>query len=1025
LKKINTLIGTILLLFGLTLSLQAQVKGLSYTLSPSVEYNLFDEESGIANGYLGGAQLGIGFGQLVELRGLYLRGVNLNTDINRFGVDVGEGIDTSFMGSPLDLERYGAEIKLNIGRNALSPFIVAGTGIQSIGIEGEDTNKQIYLSGGLGLQLALADRFTITLQGLRNSYRSNAVQQLLGEDELGVLGLDPADFDDTDYSSWAGRASLLLYLGGERPGTYTETDRAYANKFKRGFSLAIEPTVNRINFNESLPFRDAYLAGAFVGFDFGPMIGVRAFYMHALEEGSRTKFDNLALIGGEARFRLGDNKGLTPFLSLGGGQIRLGDDYEGTGNGTLANQAFASGGAGINLSLGRIGNLTAYGRSMLTSNKEIGEISSVDAITNSWSYGLSLNLLVGGNSESQDEYRFTDEGDSDEMREMNKELDKLDRELDKAIRNQDRNEVMSISKEREIALQRRSLIEDSYYNNSEPSDEKQEKVENNIRTIKDMSDEEFMDMMDKRDAAYSRSYEDKKQDNRDQNDNVDVQAEIDRILKKRDDEERNRRSDDEMKELRKELDDLYNNRKEPDSNQRSNSDLQDQIDDLNRSINDIKNQERERSEKSRREKEKEAYSNEMKELRQELKELRERDRNSNRNDFSSDEMRELRRELRELRDGQSYRSPDRNDSGSESREVRELRKELRELRDRRDGQYYRSPDNDSSGESREVRELRKELKELREQRDGQSNRSSDSDSGGEFREVRELRKELKELREGNNDDGKSSESDRMIEDLQKEIEELRDRQSKGASRNNNQSQVRMKQIRTEIDKITSEMEMIDDKNSTEAKILKSETDKLKNELKRLQNQASNSQSKDRAMDGEDLSEYIEGEEAYWYLEPNSPRARSIFKSDDEAKGILNKLRYNGASGIAGFSFGGNGSLNVGYRVHYVIDGKKNLEFMPETYFGFGSPSNFGILANLNYHLRGVNQFNKKGLKPYIGAGAGIIKTGSDDDSDQIRPVINLLAGTALDVWKGKLYVDFSTRNFLKYNQIVGGYKFPF
>jgi len=993
LKKTNTLIGTIFLLFGLTLSLQAQVNGLSYTLSPSVEYNIFNEESGIANGYLGGAQLGIGFGQLVELRGLYLRGVNLNTDINRFGVDVGEGIDTSFMGSPLDLERYGAEIKLNIGRNALSPFIVAGTGIQSIGIEGEDANKQIYLSGGLGLQLALADRFTITLQGLRNSYRSNAVQQLLGDDELGALGLDPADFDDTDYSSWAGRASLLLYLGGERPGTYTETDRAYANKFRRGFSLAIEPTVNRINFNESLPFRDAYLAGAFVGFDFGPLIGVRAFYMHALEEGSRTKLDNLALIGGEARFRLGDNQGLTPFLSLGGGQIRLGDDYEGTGNGTLANQAFASGGAGINLSLGRIGNLTAYGRSMLTSNKDIGEISSVDAITNSWSYGLSLNLLVGGTAESQDEFRLSDEGDSDEMREMNNKLNKLDRELDKAIRNQDRNKVMSISKEREIALQRRSLIKDNNtYNNSEPLEEKQEKVEKNIRTIKDMSDEEFMDMMDKRDAANSSSNGDKNQDNRDQNNNVDVQAEIDRRLKERDDEERNRRSDDEMKELRKELDDLYNNRKEPDSNQRSNSDLQDQIDELNRSISDIKNQERERSEKSRREKEKEAYSNEIKELRQELKELRERDRNSNRNDFSSDEMRELRRELRELRDGQSYRSPD----------------------------------NDSDSESREVRELRKELKELRERRDEQNNRSSvRNNSDSESREVRELRKELKELREGNNDGSKSSESDRMIQDLQNEIEELRDRQSKGASRSNNQSQVKIKQIRAEIKKIASEMEMIDDKNSTEAKILKSETDKLKKELKRLQNRDSNEQSKDRAMNGEDLSEYIDAEEAYWYLEPNSPRARSIFKSDDEAKGILNKLRYNGASGIAGFSFGGNGSLNVGYRVHYVIDGKKNLEFMPETYFGFGSPSNFGILANVNYHLRGVNQFNKKGLKPYVGVGAGIIKTGSDDDSDQIRPVINLLAGTALDVWKGKLYVDFSTRNFLKYNQIVGGYKFPF
>jgi len=944
------IIGLLLLFIGAHSSVNAQVNGLSYTISPSVEYNLFNDQSGISNGFLGGAQLGFGFGQLVELRGLYLQGFDLTTDINRFGVDVGEGVDTSFMGNPLDLQRYGAEIKVNLGRSALSPFVVAGTGIQSIAIEGQESNKQIYLSGGLGLQLAIADRYTITLQGLRNSYRSNAVQQLLGEDELSTLGLDPADFDDTDYSSWAGRASLLLYLGGRKPGSYSDTDRAYADQFKRGFSLAIEPTVNRMNFNEVLPFRDTYLAGAFAGFDFGPLIGVRGFYMQALEEGSRTKFDNLAVIGGEARFRFGNNKGLTPFFSVGGGQIRPGDDYEGNGNGTLSNQAFASGGGGLNLSLGTIGNLTAYGRTMLTSNEEITEISTVDAINNSWSYGVSLNFLIGGNvrpDESDDDYDFFSE--DDDIKNLKKDIAKLDRDLDKAIQMEDRNRIMSITREREIALQRLSMEgqnSDRFFTEERESNKKK-------RSIKDMSDEEFMMMLGQQNKPSERSS--RKDESRD------VQSEIDRIMKDRDDEENKKRTDNEIRELREELKNLYKDTDRSTGNRNNfSSDVQDQIDELREAIEDIQNSERDRKEEEYRREQKEAYDKEMQSLRDEIKNMKSRDDNSKKDNAYSKEIQELRRELKDMRNDRGERQSRNNDSNEE---IRELREALDELRD--GGQRSEKSQDDSDSM---IKEMEREIEKLKNERDTKS--ASDS-----------RRAEMIERRKG---------------DLQDEIERLE-----------------------------NEYDRIDDENSDEAKILKSETNKLKKELKRLKDGQVYNESGSNYIDDEgDLSDYVDSDESYWYLEPNSPRARSVFESDEGSSGFFNKLRYNGASGIAGISVGGNSSLNLGYRMHYIIDGKKNLEFMPETYFGFSSPSNFGILANLNYHLKGASGM-KKGIRPYVGAGAGIIKTGNDEDADQIRPVINLLVGSALDVMNGKLYVDFSTRNFLKYNQIVAGYKFPF
>jgi len=986
LNKTNLTSIIIFIFLATTVSLHGQVKGLSYTLSPSVEYNFFNDESGIADGTLAGAQLGLGFGQLIELRALYFKDVNLTTDINRFGVDVGQGVDTSFMGNPIDLERYGAEIKLNLGTNALSPFVVAGTGIQSISINGQDANKQIYLSGGLGLQLSVADRFTMTLQGLRNSYRSNAVQQLLGDDELDVLGLDPADFNDTDYSSWAGRASLLIYIGGRRPGTYSDTDRAYMNKFKRGFSLAIEPTVNRTNFNESLPYRDAYFGGAFVGFDFGPMIGIRGFYMRALQDGSRTKFDDLALIGGEARFRLGDNQGLTPFFTLGGGQIRPGDDYEGEGGGTLTTQAFASGGAGINLSLGRFANLTAYGRSILTSNKNVTEISSVDAITNSWSYGLSLNLLVGGASdeESDDFTKYNDR--NDELRDMNNEIDKLDRELNKAIRNQDKEKVLSVSREREIALQRLSLVEKTDGNNkSLDKDEKKEieqeerKVNKKIRMIKDMSDEEFIEMMNERDSYGDRSYQNSNLDN---DEEIDVQGEVNKILRERDAQDRNKRAEEEIRQLREELDELYDSRDNKSNSRDSNAEMQNQMDELRQELKEMRDQDKENRERTLREEKNSAYAKELDELRKEIREMRDAEKRSYRdsNTDSINAIEELRREIKELREGGRNDRTRRDNSNESSAEIEELRNELKSLRE--GGSDKNSRNQKKTNSEREIEELRKEIKSLR--GDGEnSNKSDDS----------------------------STESERMIKELRLEIEEMKEERSgKSNNQKSNDNQSAVNDIKAEIKTLIDDLDELDDDNSKEAKQLKKKVDDLNKELKRLQTGIAD-------------VDYDDNEDEF-YEDPNSPRVRSAFKSNEEATGFFNKLRYNGASGIAGFNFGSNASLNVGYRMHYIIDGKKNLEFMPETYFGFGSPTNFGILANVNYHVRGAVQ-SKKGLRPYVGAGAGIIKTGSNEDSDKVRPVINLLVGTALDLLNGKLYVDFSTRNFLKYNQIVAGYKFPF
>jgi hypothetical protein len=51
----------------------AQVKDISFTLSPFAEYTWWDDQSGLKDGTLLGGKLGFGFGEYLELRAVYSR----------------------------------------------------------------------------------------------------------------------------------------------------------------------------------------------------------------------------------------------------------------------------------------------------------------------------------------------------------------------------------------------------------------------------------------------------------------------------------------------------------------------------------------------------------------------------------------------------------------------------------------------------------------------------------------------------------------------------------------------------------------------------------------------------------------------------------------------------------------------------------------------------------------------------------------------------------------------------------------
>jgi hypothetical protein len=384
----------------------AQVRGISYTFSPTVEYTVWDDQAGLDDGLLLGGKIGIGFGEFFEFRGSYFQDLDIERNFEDYGFENFDNV--TFEDSEIDIIRYGGEIKANFSKGKLLPYVTLGTGIQEIKFNDFEEDQQIYLSAGLGLTVGIADRFILTLEGKNTRYRYDAFNNLTSFAERTALVGNNNVFTNESLSNWSALASFQLYLGGRKPGEMSELDRAYFDSFNgggSGFNLGIEGVVGKMNFNENLPFRDTWMAGASAGFDIGPYIGLRGFYWQALEEGELLNTDPLAMYGGEVRMKLNTAGGFVPFIMIGGGRIDVDDDYEGeisTDTGTFGvnltdddDTGFAMGGAGVTIPL--TSNFKVFGsvRSILTSSADIEEINAPEEIRASYFWSAGFNLRFG------------------------------------------------------------------------------------------------------------------------------------------------------------------------------------------------------------------------------------------------------------------------------------------------------------------------------------------------------------------------------------------------------------------------------------------------------------------------------------------------------------------------------------------------------------------------------------------------------------------------------------------------------
>lgn len=445
----------------------AQMKDITVTLQPTASYNWFDKNTAIEDGVMYGGRIGFGFGESIELRGVYEKSADLKNTIKNFDIFSPDFIE-NFNARAVEIERFGGEFKANIPtRGTFVPYLTLGAGVQKLTVDvaavGEAESKlkseQVYLNLGLGTQIRLGERVFLNLEAKNTVFNMdpNSVLYQDGQDQSDIEGW-LEDNNNSRMYNWSVLAGLQIYLGGRSATDMDPLDRAYRNKFSGGlgnFKLIFEPAGAFINFDNDSNLADTYLLGGRLGFDLNQYVGFRGYYYQATKnEQISFDFDKMAMYGGDFVAKLNVSRGLVPYLTVGGGYLNVNsNDYIGKDGLTGASSGyFAKGGLGLNVPLGT--NLEVFGDAsmMFTSERDADQLQNIispDELKTHTMYTVGLRLQLGKKS-NPDEIlqREIDSRVEDRTKMYQKRIDELESELSDAYKNNDTDKAVRIIEEK-------------------------------------------------------------------------------------------------------------------------------------------------------------------------------------------------------------------------------------------------------------------------------------------------------------------------------------------------------------------------------------------------------------------------------------------------------------------------------------------------------------------------------------------------------------------------------------------------
>lgn len=460
----------------INVQMSAQTGDIGVTLQPTASYNWFDENTAIDNGVMIGGRVGFGFGKAIELRALYEKSIDVQNTIENLDFGSEEFLE-NFTSRDVEIERIGGEFKANIPtRGTFVPYILLGAGVQKLEVNVAEENlpevlwesKQIYTNLGLGTQIRLADRIFLNLEAKNTIFNMDPADVLYREGAQSGVG-DWLDDREERMYNWSVLAGLQFNLGGQQQGAMTALDRAYYRKFSgglSGFKLILEPGGSYINFNKDTNLKDTYLLGGKVGFDLNQFIGLRAFYYQATEnEEISTKWDNLAIYGGDIIAKLNVARGIVPYLELGGGYLNVYGSYQGEISLLPVQNSgyFAKGGAGLSVPISK--NFEIFGSASLmytsnTANDDLQNISSPNELVRNNIYNAGVRIQLGKSASTEEVLEDSIDARVKERTEVyDDRIKQLEVELQKAYSENDTEKAVEIIEEKKDIEDKKNSIE--------------------------------------------------------------------------------------------------------------------------------------------------------------------------------------------------------------------------------------------------------------------------------------------------------------------------------------------------------------------------------------------------------------------------------------------------------------------------------------------------------------------------------------------------------------------------------------
>ena len=388
----------------LSVSAVAQVKDISFAVAPTADYVWLPKKTAVTNGFMAGGYVGFGFGRNLELLGSYKHSIGLKSTLD--GYDAPAAISNVFEAKDVSIYRWGGELKGNIPMAySFQPYVTLGSGVQTIKANDLSQN-QVYFGLGIGSKFNLARRLTLNIEAKATHFSLDSRNILYKPTEANTSAYNSwinNNVEDKSHLAWSVGAGLELYLGGRNPNELTELDQVYTSL--KGFKVVIEPTLGYLNFSDDSNLRDAYFGGLALGVDFTEYIGVRGYDHRAMkDEKFSAEFDKLSIYGGDFLARLNVAKGVVPYLQIGVGYMKVGDDYVGkVVSNTNTSGIFAKGGVGLAIPLGKRVELFGVANLMYTTRNEdvSSALSSVHKLQSNVFYNAGVRIKLAKSVEKE------------------------------------------------------------------------------------------------------------------------------------------------------------------------------------------------------------------------------------------------------------------------------------------------------------------------------------------------------------------------------------------------------------------------------------------------------------------------------------------------------------------------------------------------------------------------------------------------------------------------------------------------